>query len=135
MRPVSSGRLAAKRAALERGRAAEEAAVQHLLASGFEVLWRNLRFGRDELDVVCRKGSILVVVEVRHRGAGAYTGGFASVDYTKQRKLLRATRALLRGPARTLPGLDRCRIDVLDVTLGPDGATVRHAEAAVTAGP
>ena len=138
MRPVSTaaqpGRLAAKRAALERGRAAERAAVEYLLAGGFVVLWQNLRLGRDELDVVCRLGPVLVVVEVRHRGEGAWTGGFASVDHTKQKKLIRATRALLRGPAKTVQGLERCRIDVIDVLLGPDGPVVRHAEAAVTAG-
>ncbi len=138
MRPVRAraqpARLAAKHAALEKGRAAERAAVEYLLAGGFVVLWQNLRLGRDELDVVARLGPVLVVVEVRHRGEGAFTGGFASVDYAKQKKLLRATRALLRGPAKSVPGLERCRIDVIDVQFGPEGPVVRHAEAAVTAG-
>ena len=131
--PARHSRLAAKRAALAKGRAAEEAAVAFLRVQGYEILWQNLRLGRDELDVVVRRGDVLVVVEVRHRGEGAFTGGFASVDHVKQKHLLRATRALLRGPARTLSGLTRCRIDVLDVLLGPEGPEVRHAEAAVTA--
>lgn len=137
MHPVSRslGRLAAKRNALEKGRAAERAAATFLLEHGYALLWQNLRLGRDELDLVVRKDDLLVVVEVRHRGAGAWTGGFESVDYDKRRKLLRATRALLRGPARTLSGLTRCRIDVVDVLWSEPGATpeVRHAEAAVTA--
>ncbi|RYZ60789.1 MAG: hypothetical protein EOP08_14355, partial [Proteobacteria bacterium] len=37
---------------------------------GYEILWQNLRLGRDELDVVVRQGDVLVVVEVRHRGEG-----------------------------------------------------------------
>lgn len=131
--PASKGRLAAKRAALAKGRAAEDTAVAFLGVQGYEILWRNLRLGRDELDVVVRRDDVLVVVEVRHRGEGAFTGGFASVDYAKQKHLIRATRALLRGPARALTGLTRCRIDVIDVRLGPEGPEVRHAEAAVTA--
>lgn len=98
------------------------------------MLWQNLRLGRDELDVVARRGEVLVVVEVRTRGEGAWTGGFESIDHTKQKKLIRATRALLRGPAKTLRGLQRCRIDVIDVLLGAAGEhEIRHAEAAVTA--
>lgn len=125
--------MAAKRAALAKGRAAEEAAASYLLAHGFELLWQNLRLGRDELDLVARKQDLLVVVEVRHRGEGAWTGAFASVDYDKRKKLVRATGALLRGPARALTSLTRCRIDVIEVAFDDAGPQIRHAEAAVTA--
>ena len=102
-----------------------------MIDRGYLVLWRNLRLGRDELDVVVRQGTLLAVVEVRHRGEGAWVGGFESVDYAKRRTLLRATRALLRGPARELRGLERCRIDVIDVVYTQEGPVIRHAEAAV----
>lgn len=126
-------RIEDKRAALARGREAERIAAAHLLAHGYDVLWQNLRLGRDEIDLVVRQDTLLAVVEVRHRGASAWVGGFESIDYAKKRTLLRATRALLRGPARALSGLTRCRIDVIDVLFTEAGPEVRHAEAAVTA--
>ena len=36
----------------------------------------NLRIGRLELDVVARRADLIVVVEVRFRGAGSWTSGF-----------------------------------------------------------
>jgi putative endonuclease len=41
-----------------------------LASQGMSILATNLRLGRLELDVVARDGDTVIVVEVRHRGAG-----------------------------------------------------------------
>ena len=51
------------------GRDAEALAAERLLANGFEILWRNLRIGAFEIDLVAKKGDLVVVVEVRAREA------------------------------------------------------------------
>jgi putative endonuclease len=71
---------------------------------------------------------IVVIAEVRLRARCNYGGGAASVDWRKQRKILRATRHLLA----THPGLARCamRFDVLDVRPAASGFEIdwiRHA--------
>lgn len=115
-----------------RGRAAEQAAADWLLERGFRILWRNLRIGSLELDIVAKKDDLVVVVEVRTRGAGSYETALGSVSPTKQRMLLRATRALWRGRLSKMPDVARLRIDVAAVTLDEAGATVEWIAGAIT---
>ncbi len=48
-----------------KGRKAEEQAAQFLQKHGYEVLARNVRLGRGELDIVAKDDAILVFVEVK----------------------------------------------------------------------
>lgn len=92
-----------------------------LAAEGFRLLWRNVRIGPLEIDIVAKKDDLVVVVEVRTRGAGAFEKPLASISRTKRRSLLRATRGLWRGRLAKMTDVARVRIDVVAVTL--DGAT------------
>lgn len=105
-----------------RGREAEDAAVERLRANGFEILWRNLRIGALELDVVARKGDLVVVVEVRARGVGSFQTALASISPAKRRTLLRATRALWQRHVAAMADVKRLRIDVAGVTVHPDAS-------------
>ena len=49
------------------GRKGEEKAVEYLVREGYVVLERNWRLKHRELDVICLKGDLLVVVEVKTR--------------------------------------------------------------------
>jgi putative endonuclease len=100
----------------QHGREAEDAAAERLLASGFRILWRNLRIGSLELDVVASRGDLVVVVEVRTRGPGSFEKPLASVSRTKRQHVLRAVRALWRGRLSKMPEVRRVRIDVAAVT-------------------
>ncbi len=82
--------------------------------------WRSPRDRRDEIDLVCRDGAVLVFVEVKARAAGALVPGFHAVDARKKRVLRRAAEAYLAG----LPVKPRTfRLDVVEVALpGADGA-------------
>lgn len=104
------------------GKAAEEAAANALVANGFRVLWRNLRIGALEIDVVAKRGDLVVIVEVRARGAGSFEKPLASISRTKRRTLLRASRALWKGRIAKMGEVKRLRIDVAAVTQGEDGA-------------
>ncbi len=106
----------------ERGREGEELAAQALVANGFRILWRNLRIGALELDLVAQRGDLVVVVEVRARGAGSFQKPLASLTYSKRRTLLRATRALWKGRLEKRSDVQRLRIDVAAVTRDAAGA-------------
>ena len=59
------------------------------------MLIRQYRCRLGELDLVCRDGNSLVIVEVRARAGSHFASAGESVDVRKQRKLIRATRHLL----------------------------------------
>ncbi len=82
------------RAAL--GREAEQLAAAHLEAAGAEILLRNFRRRRGELDLVAMHRGVVLVVEVRLRSSDRHGGGAASVDRRKQRRIVNATQQLLQ---------------------------------------
>jgi len=104
------------------GREAEEAAAEKLRSNGFRILWQNLRIGALELDLVAKKGDLVVVVEVRARGPGSFEKPLASISRTKRRTLLRGVRALWKGRIAKMPEVKRVRIDVAAVTRDESGA-------------
>jgi putative endonuclease len=82
------------------GSAWELAAAKFLLERGLDVIERGYRCRLGELDIVCRDGNTLVVVEVRARASTARGSAVETVDFRKQRKIIQATRHfLLRNPA------------------------------------
>lgn len=111
-------RRKAPTARAEAGARGEQAAADFLTArEGFAIVtrnWRSPRDRRDEIDLVCRDGEVLVFVEVKARAEGALVSGFQAVDQRKRRALRRAVHAYLGAlatPPRTF------RFDVVEVTL------------------
>ena len=95
-------------------------AAEYLQERGLKVIARNLRCKAGELDLVCRDGEVLAIVEVRQRRRADYGGALASVDASKQRKIIRAARFLLEQRADF--SAMRLRFDVVAVQGRPDGA-------------
>ena len=92
----------------------EELALAHLLAHGLRLVVRNYRCKLGEIDLVMLDGPVLVLVEVRCRASSDYGGAAASVDWQKQRKLVKAAEHLLmkRRELRRYPA----RFDVIAIT-------------------
>lgn len=106
-----------------RGRAAEDLAAEIYTTHGFTVIARNFRGGRGELDLVCRRGPLVVFVEVRGaRGAG-FGLALESVRPDKLYRLRTAARAWLA--RHGLPGVE-CRFDLIAFELAADGRALRH---------
>jgi putative endonuclease len=105
---------------VEHGTAAETLAAAYLESQGLVVIARNLRCKAGELDLVCLDGELLVIVEVRLRGAADFGGALASVTGRKQRKLIRA--AQYHGQRQPDWRIRRLRFDVIGLQ-GPIDAT------------
>ena len=100
------------------GALGEQTAADFLHARhGFSIVarnWRSPRDRRDEIDLVCRDGKVLVFVEVKARAEGALVSGYQAVNERKRRALRRAVHAYLGSlpaPPRTF------RFDIAEVTL------------------
>jgi putative endonuclease len=104
--------------ASEYGRLAELAASWLMRLRGYRVVARNVRVAGREIDLVARRGELLVVCEVKaRRHAGRGRPGEA-VDERKQRRMRQAAELL----AAADPGIRRVRFDVVTV----DGLRIRH---------
>jgi putative endonuclease len=87
------------------GRAGEAAAAELLKQRGYEVVGAGFAARRGEIDLVCRRGGELVVVEVKTRATDAFGTPAEAVGLRKRRALMSAAaeyRALAgwRGPIR-----------------------------------
>lgn len=81
----------------QRGSLGEALAAQYLQKQGhFKILQRNWSEGKQEIDLICRDGAVLVFVEVRARQVGAQVPGFASLTQKKRRNLRKGAYAYLR---------------------------------------
>lgn len=105
-------------ASAEAGARGEQAAADFLRTrQDFVILtrnWRSPRDQRDEIDLVCRDGDVLVFVEVKARAAGALVSGYQAVDERKKRALRRAVQAYL---GQLVPPPRTFRFDIVEVTL------------------
>lgn len=105
------------------GHRAENWAARHLQAHGLEILGSNLRCRFGEIDLLARKGRLLIFVEVRMRRNRQYGGAAASVNRQKQLRMIRSAHHFLpmltarHFAGRTPP----CRFDVVCI----DGRTAQ----------
>ena len=80
----------ASAARLDLGRAGEKAAADFLRRRGYEVVGTGFRARRGELDLICRRGAELVVVEVKTRTDDAFGTPAEAVGPRKRRALMAA---------------------------------------------
>jgi len=112
------------------GESGEREAAVFLMRKGFRILarnWRSPRDRRDEIDLVCREGEVLVFVEVKTRSSAALVPGYFAVDKRKKKVLRRAATEYLK---RLNPAPSTFRLDVVEVATRGDGQApeVRHFE-------
>lgn len=91
--------------AAELGRAGEKAAAELLKRRGYEVVGSGFTARRGEIDLVCRRGQELVIVEVKTRTTDAFGTPSEAVGARKRRALAAAAseyRLLVgwKGPIR-----------------------------------
>jgi putative endonuclease len=101
----------------------ERAAAEYLAGRGAEILARNYRRGRGEIDLVARMDGAVVFVEVKQRATGAYGSPGSAVTRSKQARICSAALYYLK-EHKLLS--ERIRFDVVEID--PDG--VRHIKSA-----
>ena len=71
------------------GGAGERRAAWFYRLRGYRVVDRNVRLHAGEIDLVVRRGSTLVIAEVKTRRSLAAGEGFVAVDRTKRERMIR----------------------------------------------
>jgi len=114
-----------------RGDTAEDLACRHLEGLGCAIVERNFRTKGGEIDIVARKGDVLVFVEVRSRGDASFGTPEESVTPAKRRRIVAAARQYL---SKVPPSSWReARFDVIAFEGRSADAALRHYTAAFDA--
>jgi putative endonuclease len=95
------------------GEKGEKLAADWLTGNGFQILRRNWRHGRYEVDLIAAKEDAIHIVEVKSRTSNAYGPPELSVSRKKIEHLLRAAQGWLLNHA----GHTRIQYDVLTITI------------------
>ncbi|MDA1210112.1 MAG: YraN family protein [Bacteroidetes bacterium] len=108
------------------GQWGEQIAERFLRAKGYEILFKNYRIGRLELDlVVCQEPNELVIVEVKTRTSDLWQDPLAAVGKQKQIHLMRAGNQLihtLKTPNAAV------RFDLISIVGTADDYQISHIE-------
>jgi putative endonuclease len=109
--PPARRKKTAKTAAAKAGRVAEMVTALYLRAKGYRIITRNLQTPVGEIDIVARRGNLLVFVEVKYRN------GFFGPEVIANRQWQRIARAAAYMVGRT-PALQACvwRFDAVLLT-------------------
>jgi putative endonuclease len=73
---------------IKKGRKGEEMAARFLIDKGFEIVERNYRHKRSEIDLIVKKDNWLIFVEVKLRSSDAYGYPEDFVDYKKAKNIV-----------------------------------------------
>jgi putative endonuclease len=97
------------------GARAESLAADALRRQGYQVLEQRFRYRHSDVDLVARRGAVIVFVEVKARADDRYGAAAEAVTARKQANLVRAASVWLSRHARSW---DAVRFDVITVAGG-----------------
>ena len=109
------------------GALGEDAAAAWYSAAGYEIVARNWRVRAGEIDIVARRGRVLVVCEVKTRTSTAFGLPVEAITRTKQMRLRKLAGLFLA--AEPQPGCG-VRFDVASVMPSGSGPKVEILEGA-----
>jgi putative endonuclease len=111
-----------------RGIAGEIAASRHLESLGFAIEAHRFRLGHHDIDLVARRGDLVVFAEVKARGSCRFGEGVEAIGWRKRRDLARVATYWVSRFGRPA---DRYRFDVISASFAGSGfPQIGHIEGA-----
>ena len=102
----------------------EDFAAKVLEQKGYEILDRNWRWGRYEIDIVARFRGLIVVAEVKTRRSNYFGEPEEFVSRAQQKRLVESANAYLEKK-----GLDdEVRFDIISIIYNSNQRKVHHIE-------
>jgi putative endonuclease len=111
---------------IKTGRKGEDLATEFLKMKGYEIVARNYRHKRAEIDIIVKKDDWLLFVEVKTRSSAAFGEPEEFVDYAKARMIFSAAEEFIF----SFDWHGHVRFDVISVKLGLN-PEIMHFEDAI----
>jgi len=75
----------------ELGKKGEQIAVDYLVKNNFDIIERNYRFDKAEVDIIAKKNQILAIIEVKTRSSSDFGN---PQDFVKPKQIQRLVKAV-----------------------------------------
>lgn len=108
----------------ELGKIGEQLAVDFLLKNGYEILDRNWRFQKAEIDILASKNNILAVVEVKTRSSLDFGLPQDFVNPKKIQLLLKAVNSYINDREIDF----EIRFDIIAIHKTTESTVIEHLE-------
>jgi len=99
------------------GELGERLAEKFLSSKGYSTISRNYRIRGGEIDIVAKKGGIIVFVEVKTRRGTRFGEAFEAIDHRKKQKLIRTIHHYLAEN-----GYSTWRCDLIAISMPTPGS-------------
>ena len=106
------------------GKTGEELAADHLIKSGFRILFRNWKWGRNEIDIIAEQKDTIVFVEVKTRDEHYLEHPSTALNREKQKSIIYAADGYIRKFDINLES----RFDVIIIIKKGDSYDIDHIE-------
>lgn len=108
----------------ETGKQGELEATRHLREQGYEIMAQNYRHQHAEIDIVAKKGKLLVFAEVKTRTNLSFGNPEEFVSYTKAKLVMKAAEHYIF----KTDWMHDIRFDIIAVTIAGNELRVKHIE-------
>ncbi len=109
----------------EKGNKGEEMACGHLSQTGYTVLEKQWRFGRNEIDIIARNEETICFIEVKLRNNDWAGAPHTFVSKDKQRRVIRAAHRYL---SKHMEEDLEARFDIISILHNPKRTEIEHIE-------
>lgn len=108
----------------ELGKKGEQLAVDYLLNKDYEIVERNYRFDKAEVDIIAQKDNVLAIVEVKTRSSIDFGN---PQDFVKPKQIQRLVKAV--DEYVTVSELDvEVRFDIIAIVKNGKAYDIEHLE-------
>jgi len=108
----------------ELGRKGEEMAVEYLRLKEYEILELNYRYQKAEVDIIARRGNLLIAAEVKTRSTPEFGN---PQDFVKPKQIQQLVKAVNHYVEES--GLDvEVRFDIIAIIKNKSGQKIEHIQ-------
>ena len=105
------------------GKWGEDRAAEFMINKGFEIIARNYRRQRAEIDIIAQNSDTLVFLEVKTRSNKKFGSGLEAVTLRKQKQIIKA--AMIFCEENDIRDFI-CRFDVISIEVNKNGYIIEH---------
>lgn len=106
------------------GRKGEELAVEYLILKEYEILQRNYRFQKAEVDIIARRGNTLIAAEVKTRSTPEFGD---PQDFVKPKQIQQLVKAVNHFVEEEELDVE-VRFDIIAIVKNKSGLKIEHIQ-------